>query len=295
MQCRGHENSRQRRAVSLIRGLSVVTIVTAAIFTVSACAYQWSDSVKNLFGPRPVTLHEAYQPQPAGPTFNHSLFDEMLKRHVDNDGWVDYEGWRNDASSLDAYITSLAGAPFDTLGRNQKLALLINAYNAFTVRLILDNYPVKSIKDIPSAKRWNAKRWPIGAMTLSLNQIEHEQIRPKFSEPRVHFALVCAAIGCPKLRNEAYQAERIDEQLTDQMRYAHSHDRWFQYDPGAKTIHLTSLYDWYGGDFKQVAGSVLNLAARYSSDLKAAIDAGKTPRIRWLKYDWTLNDGKNNR
>lgn len=269
--------------------------VAVAMLVLAACAHQRRDALRNLFGPPPVTLQEAYQNQSDGPTFDHSAFDALLHEHVDGDGWVDYEGLREDAAALDSYIASVSRAPFDSLGRDEKLALLINGYNAFTLRLILDHYPVESIKDIPSEKRWDAKRWRIGSMTLSLNQIEHEQIRPKFADPRIHFALVCAAIGCPKLRNEAYQAARIEEQLEDQTRYAHSHDRWFRYQPGAKEVHLTKLYDWYGSDFKQVAGSVLNFAARYSIRLKSAIEEDRKPRVRWLDYDWTLNDTKNKR
>jgi hypothetical protein len=242
----------------------------------------------------PLTLQAAYQHKSQGRSFDHSAFDALLRKHVDKDGWVDYEGLLRQAASLDIYIAALANAPFADMGRDEKLSLLINAYNAFTLRLILDHYPVKSIKDIPSAKRWDAKRWRLGPMTLSLNQIEHEQIRPKFAEPRIHFALVCAAIGCPKLRNEAYQAQRIEEQLEDQTRYVHSHDRWFRYQPGAKDVRLTKLYDWYGSDFEQVAGSVIQFAARYSVPLKMAMNEGTKPRIKWLDYDWTLNDRKTN-
>ena len=276
-------------------GTTVFAAVAVALLAVAACTHQRRDAFKNLFGPAPVTLQEAYQGQSGGPTFDHSAFDALLRKHVDKDGWVDSEGFGSDAVSLDAYIASIGNAPFADLGRDEKLAFLINAYNAFTLRLILDHYPIESIMDIPSAKRWDAKRWRLGQMTLSLNQIEHEQVRPKFAEPRIHFALVCAAIGCPKLRNEAFQADRIEEQLEDQTRYVHSHDRWFGYQPGAKEVHLTKLYDWYGADFKQVAGSVLDFAARYSAPLKSALGEDKKPRINWLDYDWTLNDRKNNR
>ncbi len=282
------ETGRLRRAILL-------PLVALVMLGVAAAAHQRRDALRNLFGPPPVTLHEAYQGQSGGATFDHAPFDALLRAHVDNDGWVDYEGLRSQSASLDAYIASLEHALFADLSRNEKLALLLNAYNAFTLRLILDHYPVRSIKDIPAAKRWDDTRWRIGTMTLSLNQIEHEQIRPKFAEPRVHFALVCAAIGCPKLRNEAYQAERIENQLEDQMRYAHTHDRWFVYHPGDKDVYLTKLYDWYGSDFKQVAGSVLAFAARYSASLQSALDSGETPNIKWLDYDWTLNDRKNNR
>ncbi len=276
-------------------GTTVLTAVAFAMLAVAAYTHLWHDALKYLFGPPPVTLQEAYQRQSDGPTFDHSAFDALLRKHVNKDGWVDYEGLHTEAATLDAYIALLGNVPFADLGRDEKLALLLNAYNAFTLRLILDHYPVESIKDIPAAKRWDAKRWHIGSMTLSLNQLEHEQIRPNFAEPRIHFALVCAAIGCPRLRNQAYQAERIEEQLEDQTRYAHTHDRWFRHQPGAKEVHLTKLYDWYGADFKQVAGSVLAFAARYSSLLEAALDKDQKPRIKWLDYDWTLNDRKNKR
>ncbi len=275
--------------------------VISALFAVlavagAACAHFNPQIIQGLFGPPSATLTEAYQPKPAGPKFDHSKFDAILMRHVDQDGWVDYQAIASDPRPLDEYIKSLKGAPFDDLGRNEKLALLINAYNAFTIRLILDHWAggaLKSIMDIPAGKRWDDPRWRIGKNTFSLSQIEHEQIRPKFKEPRVHFALVCAAVGCPKLRNEAYQAKRMEEQLEDQTRYAHSHERWFRFEAGAGAVHLTRLYDWYGGDFKQVAGFVLDYVGRYSSELKKELQAGRKPSIKWLEYNWQLNDKSN--
>ena len=186
------------------------------------------------------------------------------------------------------------------LGRNEKLALLINAYNAFTLRLILDYWPVESIKDIPQSERWEAERWKVGSHVWSLNQMEQEQIRPKFREPRIHFALVCAARGCPPLRNEAYTGHRIEEQLEDQTEYVHSHPRWFRFEPDQNLVYLTKLYDWYGSDFTQVdadariyAPSVLDYAARFVPKLKESLAAGRTPEIHWIKYDWRLNSRQN--
>ena len=275
--------------------LSATLLALLAIVTLAGATYSCTHrtTLRGLFGPPAAKLHEAYSQTADSLTFAHSIFDSLLKDHVDGDGWVDYAALRSDESKLDRYLQSLGHVDFDRLGRNEKLALLINAYNAFTLRLILDHYPVNSIKDIPDAERWDAKRWNVGGNTWSLNQIEHEQIRPKFVEPRVHFALVCAAVGCPKLRNEAYQAGRIDEQLDDQTRYVHTHDRWFEFDAPKGVVRLTKLYDWYGGDFKQVAGSVLDFAARYSPELKRVIDGGTKPRIEWLNYDWKLNDKTN--
>ncbi len=270
----------------------VLALVAAAMLVGAACAHWKSAAIRGLFGPAPVTLKEVYEAKPDGPSFDHSGYDGLVKAHVDEDGWVDYEGIRSESPKLDEYIESIAQADFGALGRDEKLALLINAYNAFTIRLILDYYPVESIKDIPS-KRWEDKRWTIGGTTYTLNQIEHEQIRPKFKEPRIHFALVCAAIGCPILRNEAYTGERVEEQLEDQARYVHTHDRWFQFDREKGVVRLTKLYDWYGGDFAQVAGSALQYAARYAPKLEKALESARPPRIEWLDYDWTLNDVKN--
>ena len=104
---------------------------------------------------------------------------------------------------------------------------------------------------------------------------------------------LCAAIGCPPLRSEAYTAERLDRQLEDQARYVHTQDRWLQLAPDAREVRLTSLYKWYGGDFEQVAGSVLDFAARYLPVLNEALEAGRRPEIRWLDYDWSLNGIEN--
>lgn len=227
---------------------------------------------------------------PENPGVSHTLFDALLKKHVDAHGGVDYRGFARDADQLNEYIQSLANVSLQDLPREEQLALLINAYNAFTLRLILDYYPIGSIKDIPESKRWDHQRWRIGPHTWSLNQIEHEQIRPKFQDARVHFALVCAAVGCPPLRHQAYVAGCLQEQLEDQSRYVHTHRRWFRYDSDGKTLYLTKLYDWYGGDFEQEAGAVLQFVARYSPRLKRALDHGQPPRVRWLDYEWTLND-----
>jgi hypothetical protein len=125
--------------------------------------------------------------------------------------------------------------------------------------------------------------------TYSLNQIEHGLIRPNFREPRIHFALVCAAIGCPPLRSEAYTGDRLEQQLEDQTRFTHGNERWLRYERGNATIELTALYQWYAGDFEQVAGSVLEYAARYDDDLATDLEAGHSPTIRYLDYDWSLN------
>ena len=270
----------------------VVAIVCLGAVTAVAWFNRYSILAK-LFGPPEATLTEAYRDQPGGPAFDHSAFDALLAKHVDEDGWVDYEGLQADVDKLDRYIESLGQAPLEELGRDQKLALLINAYNAFTLKLLLEHYPISRILDIQSAQRWDAVRWNVGEETWSLNQIEHEQIRPMFREPRIHFALVCAAVGCPPLRNDAYLAERLEAQLQDQAEYVHRHKTWFDFDAEAGIVRLTQLYLWYRADFEQVRSDMLEYAARFSIELKEALDAGKKPRITWLEYDWNLNSQQN--
>jgi len=277
------------------------TVILAAIASlmVAAAVYVYANSgavkrrLASLFGPPRVELQEAYSENRSGPTFDHAALDALLHQHVDAAGWVDYDGLKRDEARLDDYLKTVAAAPFDAMGRDQKLALLINAYNAFTLKLILEYEPIDSILDIPDPERWDAVRWNVGGHLWSLNQIEHEQIRPKFVEPRVHFALVCAAVGCPPLRSEAYDAARLDEQLASQTEYVHRHETWFRFDAPSAVVHLTQLYNWYGDDFRQVAGSVLKFAARYSPELKASLAGGPEPRIQWLPYDWKLNSVHN--
>ncbi len=240
-------------------------------------------------GPAPALQQEAYATSPDAAAYDHAVLDAVLKRHVSEEGSVDYGSLHRDSATLDGYVTGLATAPFDALGRHDRLALLINAYNAFTLRLVLDHWPVASIKDIPAAQRWDARRWRFAGRLLSLNQIEHEEIRPKFGESRIHFALVCAARGCPPLRREAYVGARLAEQLEDQARYIHAHERWFRWEEAARTAHLTELYRWYGGDFEKEAGSVPRFVARYSPPLQKALEVGRRPKTRWIPYDWSLN------
>jgi uncharacterized membrane protein YdjX (TVP38/TMEM64 family) len=267
--------------------LAVLALVLA---TATTWAFLERETVRGWFGPPAVVLAEAYDGDASAAGFDHSVFDTLLKRHVDEAGRVDYAALKSDLKQLDAYLDTLKDAPFAELGRDDKLALLINAYNAFTLKLILESYPLRSIRDIPAPRRWDDVRWNVGGQIWSLNQIEHEQIRAKFKEPRIHFALVCAAVGCPPLRREAYTGNRLEMQLEDHCRYVHTHDRWFKFDAGSKTVYLTKLYDWYGGDFKQSAGSVTAFAARYAPQLQQALDADQVPTIRWLEYDWSLND-----
>lgn len=244
----------------------------------------------SFFGPPKVALQESFAEKPDGNKFDHSSFDSLLKENVDVDGWVDYGQLKASSDRLDAYIDTIGNAEIDELGRSERLAFLINAYNAFTLKLIVEHYPLDSIKEISDADRWDAVRWNLAGQTVSLNQIEHELIRPNFKEPRIHFALVCAAIGCPPLSNEAYSGIDLEKQLTRQATYVHQHKTWFDYEVGSGQLKLTQLYKWYGDDFVQVAGSVEKFAATYAPVLQRDLTSGSIPNVQWLDYDWALND-----
>lgn len=264
-------------------------VIAGAMAVLAACTHYNRSRLSTLFGPPRAVLQEAYADAVDGAAFDHALFDALLKKYVTDQGLVDYDALAGEASQLDEYIARIGRFDIDTLGRNERLALLINAYNAMTLRLVLDYMPVESIKNIPAAKRWDARRWTIDGETYSLNQIEHELIRPKFAEPRVHFALVCAAIGCPPLRREAYTGDRLESQLADQARIVHTNERWFRLDVDRGDLYLTALYDWYGNDFRQVASSVTAYAAQFSPELVGLINAGREVKVRFLDYDWSLN------
>lgn len=273
--------------------MALLVVIAIAVLVLLGGHFWRSGQLERLlvriFGPPRVQMGESYGAAEQAEVFDHAQLDELVSNHVDADGFVDYEGIGRRNNVLGSYIDSLATAKLDALGRNERLALLINAYNAFTLRLILDHLPLKSIRDIPAKERWAAERWKLGGKTYSLDQIEHELIRPNFREPRIHFALVCAAVGCPPLRAEAYTGARLEEQLEDQIRRTHSNERWLRYERGGDHVELTSLYLWYAGDFEQVGGSVLEYAARHNQDLAADVAAGHTPAVRYLEYDWSLN------
>jgi hypothetical protein len=245
-------------------------------------------ALSRLLGPPGVELRERYGPGEPGRRVDHATFDGLLRAVVRDDGRVDYARLRADPAPLDAYLAMLREVEFAPLGRDEKLALLINAYNAFTLRLVLDHWPLRSIRDIPEAERWDADRWRIGELTLSLTEIEHDLLRANFREPRIHFAINCASIGCPPLRREAYRTADLESQLEDQTRRVHGDPRFVRFGPGAE-LRLTRIYEWYRGDFEQVAGSIVTYAAKYTPSLAAALEQGVRPALVWFDYDWNLN------
>jgi hypothetical protein len=218
-------------------------------------------------------------------TINHALFTRVLSRHVAQGG-VDYAAIRED-KRFEEYLVALGKVePGAMKDEKERLAFWVNAYNAFTIKLILDHYPVKSIRDITQGETgpWDIVWIEIGRKKFSLNQIEHAIIRKEFDDPRIHAALVCAAKSCPPLRSEAYTAQRLDAQLRDNMIVFLRDTSKNRYDTATNTLYLSELFHWYGGDFVQQHGSA---AAYVLKEL--GVTPSSSPTIQYLTYDWSLN------
>jgi hypothetical protein len=212
-------------------------------------------------------------------TADHSNFTKLLSAYVSNDGIVDYAGIKSDIATLDAYIVELQQhAPSDDWSRDEALAYWINAYNAFTLKLITDNYPLKSITDLYGGKPWDHKWIPIGGQTLSLNQIENEIIRPTYNEPRIHFAVNCAAMSCPPLANKAFTADNLESLLEERTKGFINNSAYNQL--AGSPAQLSKIFEWYGKDF----GDVTAFINRYKKDSLPSITSHE-----FTEYHWGLN------
>jgi hypothetical protein len=223
---------------------------------------------------------------------SHEIYDALLKKHVTQAGVVDYKGFLKDTVTLNKYLAILSKNPPNekTWSKEDQMTYWINAYNAFTIKLITNYYPVKSIKDIGSSIQipfvntpWDLKFITIGKEKMDLNNIEHGKLRKIFDDPRIHMALVCASKSCPILLNEAYDPKRLDAQLNQQTKA-------FLADPfrnkiSADNPQLSMIFKWYSMDFNKKGGSVREFVNRYSS-VKIKPDA----KIANTDYDWGLNE-----
>lgn len=218
-------------------------------------------------------------------SFNHThaAYDAILKASVTN-GFVDYKSLKAEPAALNGYLDSLGAvreSDFKKWTEPQQIAFLANLYNAATLKLIVDNYPVKSIKDIGSFLKdpWDQPVLRLFGKTITLNNLEHDILRKEFKEPRLHMALVCAARGCPPLRSEAYVGERLNEQLDDQSRIYLASPAGLVIDMTKGEARISSIYKWYGEDFPSVSDFIEKYSSKSLKGLK----------IRYLDYDWSLN------
>lgn len=219
----------------------------------------------------------------------HEVWDSLVRQHVTTEGWVDYQGFINDSIRLNQYLDLLErNHPNSQFwSREERLAYWINAYNAYTVKLIVDHYPVRSIKEIKNGipfvnTVWDIKFIRIEDQVYDLNNIEHGILRPKFDEPRIHFAVNCASVSCPKLRNEAFVAEKLDTQLNDQARAFLNDTTKNIIEP--ERLQLSRIFQWYGGDFRN-EGSLAGYIDQFTE-----VDIRKNAKINYLDYNWNLNE-----
>ncbi len=237
-------------------------------------------------------------------TFDHSAFDSLLQKHVKRDR-VDYAALKGERATLDGYVDRLAKLPqadLEKLPRAEQMAFWIDAYNAITLKTVIDAYPIEgsglsglrypknSIRQL--GDQWTRKH-TIANQQLSLDDVENKILRPTFKDPRVHAAINCASKGCPPLRSEAFVGARLDAQLADQMKRFVTDGVRNQIDVKAKKVLLSSIFDWFGEDFgtKQDQRAILSFLAKNGpADWKPFLDGFDPGDVDFLDYDWALND-----
>lgn len=246
---------------------------------------------------------------------NHRLWDQVLKKNV-HQGLVDYQTLKANPRSFEAYLKELESvrpSDYEAWSRRDKIAFWLNAYNALTIKAILDHYPIKpswlglalypknSIRQIPGV--WDKLTWRAAGRVVTLNDIEHKILRAEFREPRLHMALVCASIGCPALREEAFTGKKLESQLEEQTRSFLASSARFRIDRESRRVYLSPIFQWFGQDFIEkdtpsegLAASLaaekasLNFISRYLKDEDSRWLAAGKYHVKYLDYDWSLNE-----
>lgn len=233
---------------------------------------------------------------------NYTAYAGLLDKYVEN-GRVNYTELKRNSSILDSLVTSLEGSDLNGLNEKQKIAFYINAYNLITIKSIVDAYPVNSIKNINGA--WDKKKWNVADNKLTLNDIEHEILRKEFSEPKIHFAIVCASIGCPPLLSKPFLADSLEKQLEMVSNNFVSDENYNILDIEFKSAKLSSIFDWFGEDFvdqyydssnfnhlsKKENASLNFIISQFPPDEQEKLKQLEF-KINYLDYDWSLNDQK---
>lgn len=262
------------KKLPIIVCLSMLTVLTGCLQAEKGTSYKVADPQQQI-------------------DHSHAAFTAILKKHVKGE-LVDYASLKRNAAPLNAYLDTLAAVPqsaFNKWDKNQQMAFLINIYNAATLKLIIDHYPIKSIKDIGSAFKgpWKQEVVRVFGKTETLDHIEHDLLRPKYKDPRVHFAVNCASIGCPSLRAEAFQASKLDAQLDEQGRIFLRDTSKNRLDTKNKTLYLSEIFDWFKSDFTAKSGTVEKFVSTYVTDADRKVIQQGGLTIKNTKYDWNLN------
>ncbi len=227
-------------------------------------------------------------PVKANETVDHRIYGELLEKYVSN-GEVDYGGFKKEEARLGAYLKVLEKVDPESLSRDEQFAFYVNAYNAWTIQLILTGYPgIASIKDLGSLFRspWEKKICRIDGKVITLDHIEHDILRPRFKDPRVHFAVNCASKGCPPLLAEPYVGSRLERQLDRVTRAFINDPKRYRFE--GDTLFVSRIFKWFSEDFNDdVAGFFLRYA---EGDLKKKLESRRGEiEVEYLDYDWSLN------
>lgn len=213
-----------------------------------------------------------------------SIFNNLLQTHVTDNGTVDYKSFKADEAKLNSYISYLEKTtPENSWSDNKKRAFWINAYNAYTIKIILENYPLKSILDIKQKGKtaWKIPFAKVGGETYTLDHIEHKILRAKLFDPKIHVGVNCASGSCPKLGNVAFTEENIEAELTKLMKaFINDSSRNVL---GKKKVQVSEIFNWFKADFTK-EGSVIDYLNKYANT-----EIKSNAKISYLKYDWSLN------
>jgi hypothetical protein len=224
---------------------------------------------------------------------NHSKFDQALKKYVDDKGLVDYNSIAKD-SGFSEYVQSLQTARVEKFSRDGQLAFWINGYNAVTIDKVIKKKPKKSVREtfIPgvwtATKFFTSREHIVAGKRLSQDDIEHEILRKQFKDPRIHFAIICASMGCPLLPRIAYTEENVQTRLEEETRKYLNSPRGTLIDRAENTLHVSKLFDWFGSDFINKSGSILAFMQPYLYE-EVRIFLKRDPMISYLEYNWALN------
>ncbi len=214
----------------------------------------------------------------------HTTWNNLLQKNVDTNGWVNYNQFANNKEQLNTYINYLANTtPKATWSKNATKAFWINAYNAYTVKLILDNYPLTSILDIKKNGKnaWEIPFAKVGGKTYTLNHIEHTILRKQYKDPRIHVGVNCASISCPALPGEAFTEKNIESLLNKGIK-SFINDK-VRNTLSSSKAELSQIFNWFKDDFTQ-SSDLITFINQYS-----AVKISKDASITYKEYNWNLN------
>lgn len=230
----------------------------------------------------PVSATNVAPPKSQKQALSHDAFDQLLRKHVTSSGGVNYDGFKKDKAKLAAYLELLkANAPQSSWSKNKEMAYWINMYNAFTIHAIVEKYPVKSVMDLEGGKVWDKKKIAVGGKSLTLNVIEKDKLLKRFKEPRVHFAVNCAAASCPPLLNKAWTEDNIQRYLDKQAKAFINNAKYNTIT--SKSVEASQIFNWYASDFGG-SDKIIPYFQKYAST-----EIKDNAKVKFKEYDWKLN------